>query len=532
MGEPLPHARRRGAGELNVRAPPAAGLGIALAALTLARLPAAWESGNALNHVSGAWMTLADDLARGTFYRPLHDGTLGFGGTRFFPLSFVAQAALVKAGVPLLLGGLLLSLAAGVAAVAGAERFLRRAGHAPLAAAGLAALVLAGFAGQHALAAVRGDLPAAALAIWGMGALLPARARGGPGALAALPWALGRGAPRPRSSVVAPALLLVLAFAAKPTALAAAGAGVAFLLLRRERGRALALAVAVAAGCAAVVVGTDLASGGRFVPMVRDLGSGGLTPHDLLLAPVRLGARLWWEDPAGLALLAAAGVAYAFTHGAATQRGVGARALAALWLAAALAATLVVLASPGTGVNHLLDLEVPAALLLAACATRRARGAVRPAAAFAAAAGLATAALLWMHDRDVSRLAAIQDALHASQEGAPAPLLSEDPLLPLLAGERPYALDPWMLRLAAERDPGLARPLLEGLEQGRFRAVILLRSADATNADEWFGREFGRAALADIRDRWTLRLVVGPYHVYRYDRGVQPSSGPRESSLR
>lgn len=513
-----------------MRLPFAALLGLALAAVTLARLPAAWESGNALNHVSGAWMALADDLARGTLYRPLHDPAVGFGGTRFFPLTFAAHAALVKAGVPLLLGGLALSLAAGVLAVAGAARFLRRAGYGPLAAAGLGALVLAGFAGQHALAAVRGDLPAAALTLWGTGALLPRRVPLDPGRAGGLVWVAGRGPTSSRPAVLPAAFFLVLAFAAKPTALAAAGAAVLFLLLSRERVRALGLALAVAAGCAAVVFGTDVASEGRFLPMLRDLGAGGLGPRDLLAAPARLAARLWREDPAGLALLAAAGTGFAFTVRTSTRRPrrrAGARALAALWLAAALGATLVVMASPGTGVNHLLDLEVPAALLLAACAVAPARRAVRPAASLVAAAGLATAVLLWRHDRAVSRIDAMQDAIYAAADGAPAPLLSEDPLLPLLAGERPYALDAWMLRLAAERHPSLARPLLDGIEHGKFRAVVLLRSADAHDADEWFEREFGPAALAAIRSRWKLRLVAEPYHVYRYDPGVQASTWPR-----
>jgi hypothetical protein len=490
-----------------VRAPAAALLGLALAALTLARLPDAWASGNALNHVSGAWMALADDLARGTLYRPLHDPVLGFGGTRFFPLTFAAEAGLLRAGVPLLLAGELLSLAAGVLAAAGAARFLRRAGHGRRAAAGLGVLVLAGLAGQHALAAARGDLPAAALAIWGMGALLAPRRARSPG--------------RP----VAAALLLALAFAAKPTAIAPAAAGAAFLALRGERRRALLLALAFAGGCAAAVFATELASHGRFLTQLGALGAGGLGPGDLLRAPARLAARLWGDDPAGLALLAAAVAALVFTQGHYDRR--GARTLAALWLAAAFLATLAVLASPGTGVNHLLDLEVPAALLLATCARVPGPRAARTAAAFAAAAGLATAALVWRGDRSASRLAAVEEAVGAAG-GAPGPLLSEDPLLPLLAGERPYALDAWMLRLAAERDASLARPLLDGLEDGAFRAVVLLHGVEAPDADEWFGREFGPGALARIRSRWTLRLVAGPYHVYRYDPGVQASAGSRQ----
>ena len=134
----------------------------ALALVTVARLPAAWESGNALNHVSGVWMTLADDLAHGTLYRPLHAGD-EYGGTRYFPLAFALHAALLRAGVPLLPAGYAASLAAGVLLVVGSTRSCARsapAGAPPAAARRRPARRSRsrGFAGQHALAAVRGDL--------------------------------------------------------------------------------------------------------------------------------------------------------------------------------------------------------------------------------------------------------------------------------------------------------------------------------------------------------------------------------------
>jgi hypothetical protein len=133
-----------------------------------------------------------------------------------------------------------------------------------------------------------------------------------------------------------------------------------------------------------------------------------------------------------------------------------------------------------------------------------------------ALAGLAAALLLWHRDASPGRLAAVRAALAAADPGAPAPLLSEDPLLPLCAGERPYAVDAWMLRLAAQRDPAAAAPLVAGLRAGAFRAVVLLHGAEAPDADDWFSRELGTAALTVIRERWRETLVIGPYHVYRF----------------
>ena len=181
-------------------------LGLALLGATALRLPAAWASGNALNHVSGAWMALADDLAHGTLYRPLLDPTLGFGGTRFFPLAFALHAGLLRLGVPLLAAGDAVSAAAGALLGGALSALLRRAGLGPATALGAAALALAGFAAQLGLSAVRGDLPPVALEAAGLAALL------------------GRGPPDPRPRTGAAAALLALAALAKPTALTALAA--------------------------------------------------------------------------------------------------------------------------------------------------------------------------------------------------------------------------------------------------------------------------------------------------------------------
>ena len=58
-----------------------------LAVLTGARLvvEAVTRTRLLLDHPSGAWATLADDLLHGTFYRPV-ESALGWGGTRYPPV--------------------------------------------------------------------------------------------------------------------------------------------------------------------------------------------------------------------------------------------------------------------------------------------------------------------------------------------------------------------------------------------------------------------------------------------------------------
>lgn len=475
----------------------------ALAAVTAARLPAAWASGNALNHVSGVWLGLAGDLAHGTFYRPLRAGD-ATGGTRYFPLVFVLEAALARAGAPLVAAGEAVSLAAGLLLAGGIAALLAAAGARRAEALAAGALALAGGAAQGALANARGDLLPVALSALGLAAL----ARGAP----ARP---GPSRERAGQAVAAAAALLVLAFAAKPTALSAAAAGVAFLAVRRERRAAVALAAAVAAGAAAVVLATDALSAGRFLASLRASAISGLTSRSALAAPVRLAAEAAREDPAGLALavLAAAALAAAAPALARAARAGRAdpRLLPALWVVAAWGAAIAVYASPGTGVNHLVEPEAASAALLAASAVgtgRRRAGAARAAVAVAAAAGLAGALALWRADGRGARLAELRALVAALP---PGPVVSEDPLVPLAAGASPLVLDPFAVRL----QPALASPLAAALRRGAFPAVVLLERLDAPGAERWYAREnLGLPVIAAIRAGYRHAGAFGRYQLY------------------
>ncbi|HET7824239.1 MAG TPA: hypothetical protein VFK90_02855 [Anaeromyxobacter sp.] len=474
------------------------GLAAALALATAARLPAAWESGNALNHVSGAWMTLAQDLADGTFYRPLHDPALGYGGTRFFPLELAIHAGLVRAGLPLLPAGYALSLAAVALVVGGAFGLLRRVGVPRAPALAFAALALAGLAVQLGASAVRGDLLPVGLSALGLAAV----------------------ASRPRPGRLAlAALFFALAFAAKPTSLTGAAAAVAWLAVRRQRGRAAVLGLATAALAAGVVLATDAASSGRFLGILRACASGGAGVRDALVAPWKLFRYVTVGDPSGLVLVAGAGatIAAAMRDLGAERRRAAAESpllLPALWLGAAGAGLLGVLASPGTGVNHLVDVEVAAAAVLGAAwlAPGAAARVARLAGPAAAAAGLAVAVATFREDLASSRLLEARAVARALPAGA---VLSEDPLVPIAAGTRPVLLDPWMLRLAGERDPALVRGLAGEIATGRYASIVLLRDLDDPEADAWFAHgNLGHDVAEEIRRTCRRAGGVGRYHVY------------------
>jgi hypothetical protein len=481
----------------------------ALALATALRLPAAWESGNALNHVSGVWLALADDLARGTLYRPLHEAGAGYGGTRYFPLAFALEAALLRLGLPILAAGYAVSLLAGLLLAAATVLLLRALGVAARRALPFAPLALAGFAGQHALSSARGDLLAVALSVLGLAAAARG-AREGRVALAALP--------------------LVLAFAAKPTALTAAAAASAWLALRGARGAALRLAALVAAGAAAVVATTELLSGGRFLANLRGVAAAGASAGTVLRAPVRLAEELALGDPFGLVAAAAALVALA----TAVRRGPGRVGpdplLPALWVGAAWAGALAVLATPGTGVNHLVELVAASAALLGALAARGPAAPVARAGALAAAlAGLAVALAQWRTDLGASRLAELRAVVRALPRG---PVLSEDPLVPLLGGERPYLLDPFTIRLTAARAPELGDPLAAALRRGAFPAVVLFEDLESPSARAWYaGGNLGLDLAEEIGRGYRRSAAFGRYQLYLprapAAAGVVRRDGPR-----
>ncbi len=470
----------------------------ALALATALRLPAAWESGNALNHVSGVWLTLADDLARGTLYRPLHAPGSGYGGTRYFPLVFALQAGLVRMGAPLLAAGYAASLAAGLLLAFAVFLLLRAAGIPARRAAVFAPLALAGFAGQHALSAARGDLLPVALSALSLAAI----ARG-PG----------------RARVPLAAVALTLAFGAKPTALTAAAAAVAALVLRRARRGALALAGLVSALALAAVAVTDALSAGRFLAGLRELATAGATAGTVVRAPLRLAEQLALGDPAGLVLALGAAVALAASlHPLLRAVRAGAddpRLVPALWLAAAWGGALVVFATPGTGVNHLLEVEAASAALLGATASApgRARTLARAWAPAAALAGLAVALALWRADASSSRLAELRGVVRALPPGAP--VLSEDPLVPLLAGERPYLLDPFTIRLTAARAPEVWAPLADAIRHGAFPSVVLFEDLASPASDRWYAEgNLGLPLAAEIRRGYRRAGGFGRYHLY------------------
>jgi hypothetical protein len=130
----------------------------------------------------------------------------------------------------------------------------------------------------------------------------------------------------------------------------------------------------------------------------------------------------------------------------------------------------------------------------------------------AALAGLAAALALWRADLSTSRLAELRAVIRALPPGR---IVSEDPLVPLLAGARPLLLDPFAIRLTASSAPGMSAPLAASLRAGAFAAVVLFEDLESPAADEWYaGGNLGLPLAGEIRRGYRRSATIGRYQLY------------------
>jgi hypothetical protein len=448
----------------------------------------AWQamSGAYLSYVGGIWLALGRDLASGVFFRDL-SGPLGYGGTRYFPLFFTIIGGFLALGVPPLAAGWAASAIGGVVLATGLARVVRALGAPPrmlwLAAAG----ALAPYFVQQTLFEVRADVLAAGLNLWGLAAVIPLW-REGPG-----PGSVGRDVRPGGVRVWTAAAWFTLALSAKITSLAVPGCVVVALVLSRRTRTAVRLGTGMGIGALAFLGVVEAASAGRAVRswqacMFADTG-GGQTIQRLLAGNFIALARFSHLLTAllgltGLALLAAVALEW---RGRAHEGSVGrGRAFAgrALWLPLVLfggvtASTALTLSSPGTvPSNQVVEWLGVAFAVLAWTA------AARPELRRIVSTGLALL-VVWMSIQDGVRVrqlwqgqatrasAAVRQQVAGLVAHARAPVLAESALWPVLAGQSPFLLDPFALRVVTLTHPEIGRDVEARLDARFFSSVIL-----------------------------------------------------------
>ena len=488
-----------------MRISPSAAMAVLAAAVTGAALAIhAWHAvatGCYVDFVTGVWLALADDLARGVFYRDLI-GPDGYGGTRYFPLFFASIAGLMRLGVAPLVSGFAVSGASAVLLVLGIRRFLLRIGLPGSYALACAVFVLAPRFSQQALFAIKSDFLAAGLVMWGLSTMLPA---------------FDEERPSTRS-LAAPAVFFVLAASTKVTSLYAPAAAVLALALASRVRTSLRLGALVTAGLAILVAMVAILSGGRAVESWRVLALAGADTSGWMrqlpsafLSQVVLPSRVFGT------VLAAATAAWLVT-----LRADGPRWLSVTLFPATLGAAVVVLASPGTSyTNQLTDLLAVCLVLIGWALARLPRR--RPAAGFVLLLLSLAAARQSLHpvlDQELRHQAwqasAGRDEVIRVLASIDGPILSESPELLIMAGRRPYMLDPFALRIVARKRPDVFADVEGKLHSRFFSAVVLMHDPETRSGRGWYtNMDFGWPITSRILDNYELAELKPGLRVYR-----------------
>jgi len=266
-------------------------------------------------------------------------------------------------------------------------------------------------------------------------------------------------------------------------------------------------------GVAAAVLAVQWASGGRAIGVFAASASAGGGLRRLAQAPLFFFPAIFSRDRAVGGFWIAAVVMILARRSW--------RSLETLLLGYSTLGTMAIFGSRGTDMNHLMDLHLASLLVLAvAC---QSGGQALHAGWIARAALLLMAAIslhaahscindvdyIRQHHPRAAMLACLADAAASPVRG---PLFAENPILPILAGERPYVLDCFMFSVIDLKHPAVGDRLRDDLARQRFRAVIvtgeLTHNTMPTPTDPWPG------FLILMRTRYELKATEGRNLVY------------------
>lgn len=458
-----------------------------------------WWNARYLTPTNGVWLALATDLKNGVFYRPLL-GPVGYGGTRYFPLFFVLYALLLKLGVPVLQSGYLLSGAALVLLLIGTYILTRRLGAQPWLSACSAGAVLAAGSVQLSLLSIHDDGLACALNVCGLAAISHPRLT--------------------RAGIVLASVLFTLAWSTKITTLFGFAAAFSWLILTGLSGKAWQLAIGTVSGYLAVAASMFLASHGRIVTIFKACASAGTNPIRILLGPFHMLSIAVRDDPGLLLFFFLALILL-------PNRVV--RSLPVLFFIATIAVTAFIFGSPGTSWNHLLDLQVASVIFIAACLADTDAPLLKRAGAYSFALAVLLAAIPVVHSLQA------EDRVYPPRRFERAialigptqrPILAENPLLAVLADQRPYVMDPFMFRVVRQHVPNFSDTLFDALRRQAFSAVVLTKDTETATGKAWYQNDiFGPGFLPALNERYRLASVLDDQYIYLPTSAASPAVG-------
>jgi hypothetical protein len=470
-----------------------------------------WRGGIPSGNTSGVWAALANDFAQGVFYRPVFDET-GTGGTRYMPLFFVLYGILISYLNDPVLSGLLLSLSTIGFLDWGVYLLLRQFGIQRNSALAFTFLAHASIAFQLLTLEVRGDFLAAGLNVWG------------------IVFALKHLRSNSRGHLTLSAFFFKGAIFTKFTTIGGLATVVLFFLVQKKNASAIYLTGLTALATVALILGVNAWSHGKALASFQACALGGFNLTYALKTP------LWFltvivQDPFFLALLGLAIYLAAMTITAQWK------SFVPLYFGFTLVSTFFIFSSPGTDSNHLIDLLIACILVTATQfqTSQKFSGVYNLYFLFTVIGIL----FMWIpgtlsikdHIEPVGRPTRDTIQTLASKLGPENKnILSENPLVPLLMGQRPFVLDAFSLRLLAQKSPVVHEDFTRKIENRFFEAIVLLDWSGAPldrleaamekhsslGVDRFYGEvHFPPGFLDLMKKHYALSFVERPFVIYK-----------------
>jgi len=340
------------------------------------------------------------------------------------------------------------------------------------------------------MTAVRGDILAAALNIWGIYFAVISAGR--------------------RSRIILSCFLFTLTIMAKITSGFGIAAVVIWLWFNRGKRDAVRYASIFSIFIAFFVIIIQAASSGRFLNIFSLLAAGGTTIIKFVKLPFNFISCIASTDPGSLVILITALTIMVYKG-----RDI-IRSKYALYMAATLTITLFIFGSEGIVGNHLIDIHIASVLVIAAFISeyRIETGLVIKCSFIV----LIIASTLNAHSlkQDLKKHPLLASMRHtAGLVDHNKSMISENPWLPIIMGRHVYMLDPWMLRLIDIKKPVLIESFYKRLDSGGFDCIVFDQDPDAPWIPDWFDySHFGRNFMNHLFKHYSFRESHGLYHIY------------------
>lgn len=404
-------------------------------------------------NTSGVWTVLAYDLSNGVFYRPIW-GELGFGGTRYMPVFFVLHGLLIILfGDPIYTGLFIILLSALLLGIA-LYLILRQMEVPWRLALPFACIINSTVSYQMTTLSIRGDFTAAAFNAWGV--------------YLSLKFLKSRS----RAALILTAILFVGAFLTKITSIFGLMAVVLYLLSSGMKRHAFRLILMVWIGVGSSLAAIYYLSDGRALISFLECSAGGM---DMAYAAGFL-FRFFYEivrDPLFFILFIPAITIFLTRFHSDRQK------LPLLLFGITLLFTLFIYASPGTASNHLIDLQAMTIILLATVFSEIEHHKKWISAAIILSCILIS--LTWLpgtpsikgffREHQIPTRASVEE-LKKDLSGSNAPVLSQNPIFPVLMGQSPFVSDFFNFNILLKRYPSMHRDISRKIEQRYFSTII------------------------------------------------------------